>query len=310
MPEINNQTKVTLTIIITIIVAFLGYRFMSDLPLFRQSEVIYTHFNRVDGLSTGSYIYISGVKVGSISKMELIETDSVRVSLNFNRGVDIKKGAVARVESSGLLGDKVIYVEQGAGAEQVQPGGTIKGVYSGGMLESFQENGAQLTNDASESFDKLNSTLTQLQQVVDQENREKIDGMLTNLQQSSAELSKLMQRKRGDLESSIESLERILNNVDTLTTENSSRIDSALAGLNRSMQNFERVSSELDKTNSELNAILTKINQGNGSLGKLVNDSSLYNNMDSLSVELTRLIRNINEDPARYLKGLKLIDVF
>lgn len=310
MPEINNQTKITLTIIITIIVAFLGYRFMSDLPLFRQSEVVYTHFERVDGLSSGSYIYISGVKVGSITKMELVAPDSVRVSLNFNSSIDIKKGAVAYVESSGLLGDKVISVEQGTSSEPVQPGGTIKGVYSGGMLESFQENGAQLTNDASESFDKLNSTLTQLQQVVDQDNRKKIDQMLSDLQQSSAELSKLMQRKRDDLESSIESLERILNNVDTLTTENSSRIDSALAGLNRTMQNFERVSSELEKTNSKLNTILTKINQGEGSLGKLVNDSSLYNNMDSLSVELTRLIRNINEDPARYLKGLKLIDVF
>lgn len=310
MPEINNQTKVTLTIVVTIIVAFFGYRFMSDLPLFRQSEVIYTHFKRVNGLSSGSYIYISGVRVGSISKMELLAPDSVRVSLNFNRGVDIKKGSVAYVESSGLLGDKAIYVEQGTSTELVPPGGTIEGVYSGGLLESFQENGAQLTDDASESFDKLNSTLTQLQQVVDQDNRKKIDQMLTDFQRSSAELSTLMQRKRSDLESSIESLEHILSNVDTLTTENSSRIDSALAGLNRSMQNFERVSAELDKTNNELNAILTKINQGEGSLGKLVNDASLYNNMDSLSVELTRLIRNINEDPARYLKGLKLIDVF
>ncbi len=310
MPDISNQTKVTLTVILTIIVGFLGYRFMSDLPLFRQSKVIYTHFDRVNGLSTGSYIYISGVKVGSISKMNLIAPDSVRVNLNFNTGTEIHRGSVAYVESSGLLGDKAIYVEQGASTEVVPSGGTIKGVYSGGMLESFQENGAQLTNDASESFDKLNSTLTQLQQVVDQENRKKIDRMLSDLQQSSTELSTLMQRKRSDLESSIESLDRILSNVDTLTTENSSRIDSALAGLNQSMQNFERVSSQLESTNAQLNSILTKVNQGDGSLGKLVNDPSLYNNMDSLSVELTRLIRNINNDPARYLKGLKLIDVF
>ncbi len=310
MANISNQTKVTLTILIALFVAFLGYRFMKDLPLFSASEVIYTHFEKVTGLTTGSYISVNGVNVGSVSNIELVEGDSVEVSLNFNTGADVNKGSVAYLESSGLLGDKAIRIRKGSSDEMVEPGGTIKGVYSGGMLESFQENGAQLTNDASESFDKLNSTLTQLQQMVDEDNKKKIDSMLGNLQQASSEFSTLMQRKRAKLEQSIDHANNFLANLDTLSTNNRAQIDSAFAGLNRSMQNLEQVSSELEMTNARLNSILTKINEGNGSLGKLVNDPSLYNNMDSLSVELKSLIRNINEDPGRYLKGLKLIDVF
>ncbi|MBN2732310.1 MAG: MCE family protein [Balneolaceae bacterium] len=310
MANISNETKITITIIAALVVAFFGYRFMKDLPLFRQSQVIYTYFPQVNGLNTGSYIYINGVKVGSIKKMELVGKDSVEVTLGFNLGTEIKRGSIAYLESSGLLGDKAINIQQGNSEEKVPDGGTIKGVYSGGMLEAFKESGAQLTNDASESFNKLNRTLTQLQGVIDQDNQQKIDSMLGSLEQATAELSLLMRRKRAELESSITHANRFFGNLDTVTTENRARIDSALAGLERSVDNFEQVSSELETTNKRLNSILVKLDNGQGSLGKMINDPSLYNNMDSLSVELNTLIRNINNDPARYLKGLKLIDIF
>lgn len=310
MAKISNETKITLTIIVALVIAFFGYRLMKDLPFFRQSQIVYTHFPQVSGLNTGSYIFINGVKVGSIKQMKLVGRDSVQVTLGFNLNTHINRGSIAYVESSGLLGDKAITIEQGHSNEEVPNGGTIKGIYSGGMLEAFQESGAQLTNDASESFNKLNRTLTQLQEVVDKDNRQKIDNMLNNLQQTTSEISLLMQRKRSDLESTIEHANDFFGNLDTITTENESRIDSALAGLERSVNNIERISVELETTNTRLNSILIKIDEGKGSLGMMVNDPSLYKNLDSLSAELSTLIENINKDPARYLKGLKLIDIF
>lgn len=310
MAKISNETKVTITIIAAIVIAFFGYRLMEDLPLFGKSDVIYTYFSKVNGLNAGGYIYINGVKVGSIKKMELVGRDSVKVSLAFNSGKEIPRGSVAYLESSGLLGDKAINIEEGHSNEMVPDGGTIKGVNSPGMLEAFQESGAQLTNDASESFNKLNRTLTQLQQVVDQENRKKIDDMLSDLSQTTSELSLLMRRRRAELESSIEHANNFLGNLDTLTTENRSQIDSALASLEQSMQNFEQVTSELETTNKRLNSILIKIDEGEGSLGMMINDPSLYNNLDSLSAEMSTFFKNINNDPGRYLKGLKLIDIF
>lgn len=308
--KISNETKVTITILAAIVIAYFGYRLMKDLPLFGESRVIYTYFSKVNGLNTGSYIYINGVKVGSIKKMQLVGRDSVEVALAFNEGKQIPRGSVAYLESSGLLGDKAINIEKGHSAEMVPPGGTIKGVNSGGMLEAFQESGAQLTNDASESFNKLNRTLTQLQQVVDAENRKKIDAMLSNLRQTTAELSLLMRRRREELGSSIAHANDFLGNLDTLTTQNRSRIDSALISMEQAMQNFEQVTAELDETNDRLNSILVKIDEGKGSLGMLVNDSSLYKNLDSLSARMGTFIKNVNKDPGRYLKGIRLIDIF
>jgi phospholipid/cholesterol/gamma-HCH transport system substrate-binding protein len=152
--------------------------------------------------------------------------------------------------------------------------------------------------------------LAQLQEVVNEKNVHKIDLMLTNLQQSTAQLSLLMKHRRREMEESITHANRLLANFDTITTQNKGSIDSSMAAFNQSMQHFKKVSGNLERTSIKLDAILAKINNGKGSAGKLVNDSSFYNNLDSLSVNLNRLIENINRNPTKYLKGLKLIDIF
>jgi len=83
-----------------------------------------------------------------------------------------------------------------------------------------------------------------------------------------------------------------------------------MVGLDKSLKQIERLSTELEQTGSKLNDILTKVNNGDGTLGKLVNNPSLYNNLDSLSAEMKTLIKNINEDPRKYLKHMRLIEVF
>jgi ABC-type transporter Mla subunit MlaD len=135
--KISNETKITLTIVIALVVAFFGYRLMRDLPLFQQSQVVYTHFEQVSGLTTGSYIYINGVKVGSIKKIELIARDSVEVSLGFNVGIEINRGSVAYLESTGLLGDKAINIQEGS-SDRIVPGGGVALLRTAHVLSSLK----------------------------------------------------------------------------------------------------------------------------------------------------------------------------
>jgi ABC-type transporter Mla subunit MlaD len=310
LAKVSNEVKVALTIIAAIIVAFFGFRTMRDLPLFRQSQVLYSYFERVDGLTAGNYIYINGVKVGSVSQISLIDDDSVRVALNFNLGVEIPEGSVAYLESSGLFDEKAVIIQRGEGEENIEYGGTIKGVYRGGIMDSIKNEGEKLSDDVSQSFNKLNTLLERLNNTLTENNQAKIDDILSDLRNTTGEVDRLMQQKSRDLETSIEHAARFFANLDTVSTNNKGRVDSALVAMNRSLQRIEQLSGELEQTSTMLNEILTKINSGEGSLGKLVNDPSLYNNMDSLTVELKTLIENINKNPRKYLKHMRLIEVF
>lgn len=308
--KISNELKVALTILTAIVLGFIGYRLMSDLPLFRQSKVIYSTFERTDGLSPGNYIYINGVKVGSVKQLKLTEDDSVKVTMSFDLGVEIPENSVARLQSSGLLDEKAIFIKRGGSSEMLDYGATMQGEYSGGMMESLKDEGEQLSEDVSESFEKLNSFLAGLNEVVDEESQARIDSVFMNVHATSAQLSALVESKRGEMEASISHAERVLANIDTISTDNKSEIDSVITGLNRSVADLETLSRDLTKTNSELQQILTKINSGEGSLGKMLNDPALYNNLESLTQEMDSLMKNINENPRKYLKHMRLIEVF
>ncbi len=311
MATLNKETKITITILTAVVVAFIGYRFLEDLPIFQQTQVVYTYFDQVSGLTVGSYIYMSGVKVGSVRGFKLVENkDKVRVKLGFNPGMTVTKGAVAVLKSTGLLGGKAIYIRDGRGNQKVPEGGTIPGVYESGIVQTFTEEAESIAGDASETFNRINAIIAQVQEIVDEENQRKINLLLTNLKEASQEIAVLLEQKRQELASSIEHANDFLANLDTLTTQNQAAIDSAITNFKQTMANLEEVSSELDKTTTRLNSILMKINEGKGTLGKLVNDSSLYTNIDSLASELEQLIENMNEQPGKYLKHLDIIEVF
>lgn len=83
-----------------------------------------------------------------------------------------------------------------------------------------------------------------------------------------------------------------------------------IGNLEAASAKLDTLSGSLNKTNLTLNEVLTKINNGEGTLGKMVNDPSLYNNIDSLSVNLNALIKNINDNPGEYLKHMRLVEIF
>lgn len=265
---------------------------------------------RVDGLNVGNYIYYNGVKVGSVNNVELANGDSVRVTLSFDLGVDIPRGSVAQLESSGLLDEKAIVIQKGDSDEYIDHGDTIEGRYVGGFTESFKEEGDQITNDLSSSVKQLNNLLEQLNKTVNDQNSDRIGSTLGNLETSTGEISTLLNRKRSELETSITHANRFMANLDTVSTDNREQIDSVLTGIDTTLKHVDKLSNELNSTTAELNEILQKVNQGEGTLGRMVNDESLYNNTDSVAVEMHRLIKNINDDPNTYLKNLRLIEIF
>jgi len=308
---LNKETKITLTILTAIVVAFIGYRFLQDLPILQKTQKIYTHYDQVNGLKEGSYVYINGVKVGSVREFKLVDDkDKVRVTLGFNTGITIRKGAVAVLKSDGLLGGMAIYVRDGKGSEPVPAGGNIPGVLEPGIVQTFTQNADSIANDASETFDRINAITAQLQKIVDKENQQKISSLLTHLKDASNEMALLMQRKRHELANSIEHANHLLANLDTLSAQNSESIDSTITNLQQASANLEQISGGTVITVEQLNSILKKIDEGKGSFGLLINDPSLYNHIDSLAANMQQLIEDINEDPDKYLKNLNLIKVF
>lgn len=309
MVRLSNEAKIGLTVIGALIVAFIGYRIMRDVPMFRQNLMIEATFDRVDGLNPGSYVYINGVKVGSVNRINL-QQDEVTISMTIDLNNPIPRGSVAYLRPIDMLGSKAIVIERGNSSENVEYGGEIKGVYVESMVETLKDQGEVLGDDIKQSFGNFNTMLERLNQVVSDKNRDEFSATLKNLRIATRQISGLMQERRDEMGESAEHLRNVLQNVDTLSTRNRERIENTLRQLETSSEDLTVVTQNLQTTTEELNTLLKKINNGDGSLGRMVNDPSLYNNLDTLSVEMKKLIRNVQDDPARYLKNMRLIEVF
>jgi ABC-type transporter Mla subunit MlaD len=310
LAKVSNELKIGITVVVAIIVAFIGYSIMKDIPLFRSSTSITTKFDQVYGLIPGNVVNIKGFKIGTVKKMELLESDSTLVTLNIEEGYEIPKGSIAILKSGGILGGKYIEIQKTDSQEMVPHEGHIQGVFEQGMMDTFAEEGEKLSSDISASIRGVEKLVTSLNETLNQENKDNISGIITDLKGTTGSLNNLIQQRQNDLDTMIREARSTMENMNDLSSDNKESLTALINNLEAASIKLDTLSSGLNETNLTLNEVLNKINNGEGTLGKMVNDPALYNNIDSLSVNLNALIKNINENPGQYLKHMRLIEIF
>lgn len=308
--KLSNEVKVGITVFLAVVVAIIGFRFMRDVPIFGSSMVLTTQFEKADGINSGSQVYIKGVRVGSVSSVNLTPQNNVRVGMTIDTDVNIPEGSTAILTSLGIVEGKSVIIELGDSSVYLESGDEIKGVYAQTIMETIGQRGEELGDDVSNSINELNQFLRQLNATVDDETRVKLNETLNNLVESSNRVATMLEEKQDEINTAIDSGSRIISQLDTLTTENRPRIDSLMTSIEENVRELSEVREELEMASASLNEILDKINEGDGTMGKLINDPSVYDNLDSLTTELNNLIKGINEDPSRYLKHMKIFEVF
>lgn len=295
---------------LAIIVAVVGFRFMRDVPIFRQTLEVSAVFERGDGINRGSLVNLKGVKVGSVSRVQLTQDNQVRITMQLNEDLKLPENSVANLTSLGIVEGKSIVIEMGDSENNVEYGGEIEGNYVEGVTEVLSSKGEQLAGDVSESLSELNNFLRQLNATLDDDTRMTVDQTLRNADSAMKTISETLTQNQQEIDSAISAASKTMMQLDTLTTNNRPRVDSLMVSLEENINELSKVRVQLEEASTSLNEILDKINRGEGTVGKLVNDPSLYENMDQLSKELNELVKGINEDPGRYLKHMDIIELF
>lgn len=308
--RIGNEFKIGLTVLVAVIIGFIGFRIMKDVPIFRQGTTLFANYERVDGLSVGTPIMISGIKIGSVQKLTLLPSDSVQVALNINMIDGVPTGSVAYIRSIDLLGSKAIEIERGTGSEFIPYEGRISGVFDEGLFGDIAEKGSEITQNVSESTSRINELLNEFQSLFNDGGKQDISSTLSNLNTTTSQIDALIKDTNDDLKASIASMKNMLANLEDLTSEERGELQRMIKNLDSASGELEEMSKNLNATSHDLAQIMQKINNGEGTLGMLVNDSSMYHNLDTLSVNLNAFIKNLNDNPRHYLRHIRLVDIF
>lgn len=298
-----NALKIGIWIIIALAIVIFGTKYFQGVSLSGSYHVEAT-FDRVDGLIPGNMAQTKGVRIGQVRDIR-IDPDSgfVLVEIAINEGVNLRRGAMASLSGFAALGDVRVEIDPGPiGNPPLPPGSRIPSRSSGdllGDLSSQADTYLARIQTILESVDTTTATLgSQLSNPTSD-----LRTTLLSLRQISGSMADVMESESDNLARMIENLESTSSNLKQLTSA-----DSTGAGLHESLDEMNATLASVRSLTGNLDTLLAKINAGEGTLGKLANDVALYNHMDSVAVNLNRLLEDFRKNPKRYLKELSLID--
>lgn len=296
----KREVKIGLFAVVMILAAWAGIRFLQGLDIFSRNAVYYASYDQVSGIQAASPILLKGVKVGTVTGISLDpqRSDNVVLQFTIKRQYRIPKDSEAKIFSDGFMGGKAIEILYGKSSEYLEKGDTLRSVrgrdlmdMAGSELEFFKQKISQVTTDLSRTLNNLNLLM--------ETNAQSIHGTMQHLDSMTGDLADLLDAEKQNLASAVENLTAF----SEMLGQNAPRVDSMMGNLNRITTDLADAgfARELSETVGEMNLLLERIQEGDGTVGRLLNDPSLYESLNEASDNLASLLANLEQYPGRYV---------
>ena len=271
--------------------AWAGIRFLSGADIFGRTHTYYVYYDNASGLQNASAVVIRGVKVGQVSNVAIAEDEpsKVAVTLAVSKDYAIPADSKAKVFSAGLLGGQAIELVIGSSAEMLEPGAKIAPLVEPGMIDMLTSEFGDIKEKLVSVMDNINVTLNSLNGLVDSNNAN-ISAAIANLNGVLADI------EQSDIVANLDSFTGTLKN-------NGEKIDSIVANVGNLTASLDeqQTGAKLAQSVEQLNALLAKFNESDGTVGSLLNDKALYANLAEASNNLSLLLEDLKEHPKRYV---------
>ena len=311
---IKNQSKVKFTkeikaglIALLAIVGFvILFQFMKGKSLFTTDNIFYAKFDNVEGLAASNPVSINGLKVGQVDAITPITTKDGKIHFVVKVTVDdefeFSKKSTLEVFEPGLMSGKEMRINLAYGQPYAKDGDTLTGAFQLSMMNSISSQVGPVKDQLSNVLIKLDSTLASTNKIVDEQNRREIKTLLSNLNQTVASFKNTSDQTNHLISSNEKRLENVLDNANqTMISANSAVSKYGKVAEDLNVKQMNTAIEEFSKTANQLNSVVSGIQKGEGSLGKLTKDEELYNNLTKTTSSLNQLVEDMKANPKRYV---------
>ncbi len=308
--KINNETKVGALTAIAITLLIVGFNFLKGKSLFKSGNFIYAKYTDTKGLMISNPVSINGLQVGSVYELQEQDKniDTIIVHIKLNKELNIPENSIATISQNPLSSSSIV-INLGDSKTFLARNDTIKTLDSGGLLGTLTQKLNPVVDQVKYTLMTLDSVMRNVNTIFDPYTKNNMQEVIANanktmayLVSSSGQLNALLNSQTGDLAKS-------LNNVSTFTktlADNNQKVDRMLSNLETSTNNFAKADidgtiNQLRGTVERLNVAVGKMDSKDGSLGLLLNDKQLYQNLENTTRSLNILMDDIRINPKRYV---------
>lgn len=270
-----------------------GVTWLKQISLARKTTTWHVAFSQAGGIDEGAEVQVNGIHKGDVGSVGLLG-DGVIMDLTLMSDVQLSDRSRIGIRDVGLVGDKVVYISLGPEGRPLNPRDTIPGFYDKGMGEMMADLGGAVTHvtKIAEDLEAVTSTA---------HGNGDIAVAVKNFRETSEELRKLVGDNRTSLRSTFANLNEASGTAKRLTTDREAELRKALDDVGKAAESMNRLSGRLDSLRASLQTISTRVERGDGTLGKLVNDDKAYNDLQSSLNNLNLLIADIKKNPKKYI---------
>ncbi len=298
--KLSNEVKLGMSIFAAVIVFVGGIIYLRGVDFQKREYTLTILYSNVNGLQEGNPITIAGLAVGKVEELKLIGT-AIAVKVQIQNKVQFPVDSKAYIKSSSLMGGKLIAITPGIESKVLRNGDTLTGSYEADLTE-LTSTLAPISSNVLGILERVNATF-------DEKTRHNIQGILADVNRSSSELERIIHDEGQRLDFAIgnfaafsSNLSRFAMNLDSIALSQRTNLYTSMATIRIVTYNLQQASENLKSTTQSLDVVLNKIQKGQGTLGKLVHEERLYNDIDSLASNLNLLVKDLRENPGKYVK--------
>ena len=310
--KITREIKVGFVFVVAISVMIWGLMYLKGLEIFKSKRTFYAQYDYVNGLVAANPVSIKGMKVGQVKTLYFSKKDlgKIVVELIIENDYPIPVNSIAKIVSTGQIGSKEIEIELGDSKKLLDNGDTLKALTEATLGEEVNRQLLPLKRKAENLISSIDTVATIVQALLNKNTRdnlveaiEHVKDALQNLAHTTYNIDTLVETQRKHLASIISNVESISTNL----RQNNDKIKNILTNFSNisdsiAKANIPAVFNNVNRTISDLSLAIGKINRKEGTVGLLLNDEKLYDEVTKAAKELNLLLEDIRSNPSKYVK--------
>jgi len=313
-PEEKKQEIIVGIVVLIILAAtVMGIMWGKKYDIFSSRSYYTVRVARASGLQEGDPVTVSGVPKGIVDDF-IVREDSVDIIIGVDKDITLYSDASAIISNMELLGSKKVEVNPGRSGSPLVEHGIFRGTFAGGLEDIFETTGA-ISTDFQTLLGNFNKTLLLLNKAMEEDVQASLHSihntaklidslMVSDIQPGLFAMKGALQQAEEMIDTKREDIDTIVTNLKNVSITLTDVVDDNKTKLARSI-------GSLDKIGKDLSLLTTRLKDPNTSLGKLTVSDSLYQRLDSITVNINDLVKDVKENPKKYLEHVNVnVDMF